>query len=417
MTSYTSQKNLAAVLFLTIFLSACGGGGDSDSSSTSANTPDNSQNDETAEPTTSEPIISAPIIATPTSQGDEPSDGIPNAGGNGSAENNVQAALSANNQFSLARTSCGLNGLSVDTELDDIAIQHANYIKHVFANSSPTSFNAHFENEISDIASVTGSNNPFFSGLDLADRLINADYGNSQYGVTENIAQSVYYSSAGNFLSTEAVASSMAKSLLSAPYHLRSLMLPTSGVVGTGVVTYTPSSKNAANNKGYVLVSNAAGTKTTANKTLEGVFTYPCQDVMGTVTALYNETPNPVRGSGRNLRTDPIGQPVYINMPSADKVKVSNVKFRDVQRNIDVPIQLLDSDNDPYKGTNYALPTNEAFILPLTDALKSCESGSNKGGNCGLYGNSEYKVSFDILVDDKVLEQQSFTFTTGKVNY
>ena len=290
MTSYTSQKNLAAVLFLTIFLSACGGGGDSDSSSTSANTPDSSQSDEAAQPTTSEPIISAPIIATPTEQ----SGGTPNVDGNGSADNNVQAALSANNQFSLARTSCGLNGLSVDTELDDITIQHANYIKHVFANSSPTSFNAHFENEISDIASVTGSNNPFFSGLDLADRLINADYGNFQYGVTENIAQSVYYSSAGNFLSTEAVASSMAKSLLSAPYHLRSLMLPTSGVVGTGVVTYTPSGKNAANNKGYVLVSNAAGTKTTTNKTLEGVFTYPCQDVTGTVTALYNETPNPV---------------------------------------------------------------------------------------------------------------------------
>jgi len=193
--------------------------------------------------------------------------------------------------------------------------------------------------------------------------------------------------------------------------------LPTSDVVGTGMVTYTPNGKSATNNKGYVLVSNASATKTTTNKTLEGVFTYPCQGVKGTVTALYNETPNPVRGSGRNLRTDPIGQPVYINMPSADKVKVNNVKFHDVQRNIDVPIQLLDFDNDPYKGTNYALPTNEAFILPLTDALKSCESGSNKGGNCGLHGNSKYKVSFDILVDDKTLEQQSFTFTTGKVNY
>ena len=417
MIANTSQKSLAAVLFLTLFLTGCGGSSESEGSDPSVDGLNGSKSDEKVKLTTSEPITSAPIIATPIDQSDKPSSGTPDTDSSVPADNNTQAALSANDQFSLARSSCGLNGLSVDTGLDDIAVKHANYIKYVFTNSSPTSFNAHFENEISDIASVTGSNNPFFSGLDLADRLINADYGNSQYSVTENIAQSVYYSSAGNFLSTEAVASSMAKSLLSAPYHLRSLMLPTSGVVGTGVVTYTPSSKNAANNKGYVLVSNAAGTKTTTNKTFEGVFTYPCQDVTGTVTALYNETPNPVRGSGRNLRTDPIGQPVYINMPSADKVKVSNVKFRDVQRNIDVPIQLLDSDNDPYKGTNYALPTNEAFILPLTDALKSCESGSNKGGNCGLYGNSEYKVSFDILVDDKTLEQQSFTFTTGKVNY
>jgi len=411
MTSYTSQKNLAAVLFLTIFLSACGGGGDSDSSSTSANTPDNSQSDETAEPTTSEPITSAPIIATPTEQ----SGGAPNAGGNGSADNNVQAALSANNQFSLARTSCGLNGLSVDTELDDIAIQHANYIKHVFANSSPSSFNAHFENEISDIASVTGSNNPFFSGLDLADRLINADYGNSQYSVTENIAQSVYYSSAGNFLSTEAVASSMAKSLLSAPYHLRSLMLPTSSVVGSGMVLYKPDAKN----QGYVLVSHASATQATKDTTVSGVFTYPCQGVTDTVTALYNESPNPVKGTGRDLRTDPIGQPVYVSMPSANKIKVSNIKFRDTQRNTNVPIQLIDFDNDPYVNTNYALSANEAFILPLTDALKSCEvnRAANQSQQCGLYGNTKYQVSFDILVDNKNLESKSFTFTTGKVNY
>ncbi|MDN3452329.1 MULTISPECIES: CAP domain-containing protein [unclassified Psychrobacter] len=407
MTANTPQKNLVAVLFLTVFLTACGGGGDSDSSSTSANVPDSPQGDGITESPTSEPIDSAPII--PTDKNNEPD----NEGGE-PTDDNVQAVLSANNQFSLARTSCGLNGLSVDTELNDIAVRHANYIKYVFANSVPTSFNVHFENEIS---SVTGTNNPFFGGLDLSDRLVSASYPNSQYGVTENIAQSVYYSSAGSFLSSEMVAGSMAKSLLAAPYHLRSLMLPTSSVIGTGMAVYKPKDKTPANNQGYVLVSNASATKTTATKTLAGVLTYPCQDVTGTVTALYNETPSPVKGSGRNLRTDPIGQPVYINMPSADTVKVSNVKFRDVQRNIDVPIQLLDFDNDPYKGTNYALPTNEAFILPLTDALKSCESGAKKGGNCGLYGNSKYKVSFDILIDNETLEKQSFIFTTGKVNY
>ena len=204
----------------------------------SANTPDSSQNDEAAHPTTSEPIISTPIIATPISRGDEPSDGIPNAGGDGAADNNRQAALGANNQFSLARTSCGLNGLSVDTELDDLAIQHANYIKYVFANSSPTSFNAHFENEITNIASATGTNNPFFSGLDLADRFTN-QCGLWQlaiwcYGKMSSLS---IIRSAGNFSNTEVVTSSMAKSLLSAPYHLRSLMLPTSDVVGTGMVT------------------------------------------------------------------------------------------------------------------------------------------------------------------------------------
>ena len=415
MMANTPQTNLAAMLSLTIFLTACGGGGsDSDGSAVTANNPENAQTDDTPRPLTSEPIISAPIIETPDNDGNDPS--LPVDKDNNPV-NNAQAALIANNQFSLARISCGLNGLSVNTELDDIAIEHANYIKHVFANSSPTSFNPHFERNIDNITDVTGMNNPFFGGLDLADRLIYADYDNSQYGVTENIAQSVYYSSAGNFFSTEKVAGSLAKSLLSAPYHLRSLMLPTSSLVGTGMVAYNPDGKNATNNKGYVLVSNASGTKASADDTFSGVFTYPCQEVTGTVTALYNETPNPVRGTGRNLRTDPIGQPIYISMPAANSIKVSNVKFRDLQRTTEVPIQLLDFDNDPYLDTHYALPVNEAFILPITDALKSCEVGTNKGGNCGLYGNTEYQVSFDVLVDNKTLQKQSFTFTTGDVNY
>lgn len=390
MMAHPPQKNLAVVLFLAVFLTACGGGGDSDNGSTSNN----------------------PQSETQEEQDSEPSDSNP-------TENNPQAALSANNQFSLARTSCGLGGLSVDTALDDIAIKHANYIKYVFANSTPTSFNAHVENKISDIASLTGSNNPFFGGLDFSDRLLNAKYSNAQYGATENIAQSVYFNSAGSFLKTDVVATSMAKSLLAAPYHLRSLMLPTSSAVGSGMVLYKPDAKNPALNQGYVLVSHASATQATKDTTVSGVFTYPCQGVTDTVTALYSESPNPVKGTGRDLRTDPIGQPVYVSMPSANKIKVSNIKFRDTQRNTNVPIQLIDFDNDPYVNTNYALPANEAFILPLTDALKSCEvnRAANQSQQCGLYGNTKYQVSFDILVDDKNLESKSFTFTTGKVNY
>ena len=390
MMAHPPQKHLAVVLFLAVFLTACGGGGDSDNGSTSNN----------------------PQSETQEEQDSEPSDSNP-------TENNPQAALSANNQFSLARTSCGLSGLSVDTALDDIAIKHANYIKYVFANSTPTSFNARVENKISDIASLTGSNNPFFGGLDFSDRLLNAKYSNAQYGATENIAQSVYFNSAGSFLKTDVVATSMAKSLLAAPYHLRSLMLPTSSAVGSGMVLYKPDAKNPALNQGYVLVSHASATQATKDTTVSGVFTYPCQGVTDTVTALYSESPNPVKGTGRDLRTDPIGQPVYVSMPSANKIKVSNIKFRDTQRNTNIPIQLIDFDNDPYVNTNYALPANEAFILPLTDALKSCEvnRAANQSQQCGLYGNTKYQVSFDILVDDKNLESKSFTFTTGKVNY
>lgn len=183
-----------------MFLTACGGGGgDSDSKSNSA-TPPAAIPNETA---TDEPSGQNDDIAS---------------------DNDAKAALIANNTFSLARTGCGLGGLSVDPALANIATQHAKYIKYVFANSTPTVFSAHYENQIEDIADVTGRNNPFFKGLSFTDRLIQANYRNVQYGVMENIAQSAYYSSVGNIIGSDIVADAMAKSLLAAPYHLRSLM-------------------------------------------------------------------------------------------------------------------------------------------------------------------------------------------------
>ena len=390
MTLKLPEKNLAAIILLTALLTACGGGGDSD----------NSANNATPKPT--------PPVASP----DDTQAGKPND----HTDNEAKAALIANNIFSLARTNCGLGGLSADTALDNVAIQHAKYIKHVFANSTPTTFSPHYENKIADIANVTGDNNPFFRGVSFTDRLSQAKYGNARYGVTENIAQSVYYSSAGNITGSDIVAGSMAKSLLAAPYHLRSLMLPGSSLTGTSMVTYKPYGKDIANNQGYVLVNHASATQATKDNTVAGVFTYPCEGVGGTVTALYNETPNPVKGTGRDLRADPIGQPIYVSMPSAQKIDISNVKFHDVQRNIDVPIELLDYRQDPHKNTVYELPENEAFILPITDHLKSCTVTSKKDKNCGLHGNSDYRVSFDILVDNKTTEREIFTFKTGAVN-
>ncbi len=341
---------------------------------------------------------------------------------NADNDHDENVASIANNEFNLARSRCGLTTLTQDPELKAIALDHANYIGYVFANSAPTRFNPHYQHEIADIASVTGSNNPFFGGLDVKNRMFNASYPNLSYGITENIAQTMYYHSAGRLISPTTAAISMAKSLLAAPYHLRSLMVPSSKVVGTALIDYKPYDKEQSTNQGYVLVTNAAATKATKNAKFSGVFTYPCQGVTGTVTGLYNETPDPVRHSGRNLTTDPIGQPIYINVPEARSIKISNISFYEVERNITIPTQLLDFQNDPYKNTEYQLSKNEAFILPITDSLNSCESvikkyNLSKAKNCGLHGNSEYQVSFDISIDNKRLQTQSFSFMTGETNY
>lgn len=328
-----------------------------------------------------------------------------------------KATAAANQEFNVARSQCGLDTLSTDAELQKIALGHANYIKYVFSQSQPTSFNAHYQNEIADIAAVTSKNNPYYSGLDIKNRLFNADYANINYGFTENVAQNIYYHSAGELVSAETASISMAKSLLAAPYHLSSIMLPSSKVVGTAVVAYKPYNKDVRTNQSYALVSNAAATAKTASASYNGILTYPCQGVAGTATALYNETPDPVKHTGRNLITDPIGQPVFITVPAAKRIKITNISFYDAKRNTKIPTQILDNQSDPYLNTEYELSKNEAFILPITDSLKSCKGIIKKAKNCGLHDNSEYRVSFDVLVDNQAIERKIFTFTTGAVNY
>lgn len=333
-----------------------------------------------------------------------------------SASHNKAAVGISNFEINVARQSCGLSTLADDVELEKIAINHANYINYVYANAAPTAFNAHFQHQISSIAHVTGNNNPFFSGDGIKNRLLSANYSKPSYGVSENIAQSIHFNSIGDIVAPNAATLSMTKSLLAAPYHLRALMQPNLSLLGSSMAAYKPFGKEASTYQGYVLVNYTTATPASKNTTMNGIFTYPCQDLTGTVTALYNETPNPFKDK-RNLQTNPIGQPIYINIPSAKSIKIKQVSFYDVARKREIPTQLLDANQDPYKNTIYELPANEAFILPLTDYLKSCERNAKKHENCGLYGNSDYRVSFDVLIDNKKLVTKSFTFKTGNVNY
>ena len=419
MDSRTPIKKLSIVLFSIPLLLACDSNGgliDSDNVENIREYIEKLATDLNLDLALPEPILVEIITDTTAKPDTEQNTGTPITINGVAGNHNKQAAIIADNEINLARVSCGLNALSSDPELENIAIAHANYIQHVYANATPTVYDAHSQSKIDDIATVTGESNPFFTGASLGDRLSNTGYSNVAYGVAENIAQSIYFNSIGDLLTPDVATLSMTKSLLAAPYHLRALMIPSSILSGTGVAAYKPYGKGANNNQGYVLVNNAAATIATRNTSFEGIFTYPCQGVTDTVTALYNESPDPFRGA-RNLQANPIGQPIYVNVPSANTIKLSNVSLFDIERNSEVPVQLLDADQDPYKGTNYQLPANEAFILPLTDELESCEHRPKIGQNCGLYGNTQYRISFDILIDNNVSKRQSFTFKTGEVSY
>ena len=330
-----------------------------------------------------------------------------------SDEEHYDAGVIASIVISKQRQLCGLGPLSYDKELLEIASSHGKYLNHMQRKMDISKVDSHFEETLKGYEKFTGRANPYFTGYDFTDRVLKANYQNAIYGGSENIIQEEVLNKDGLVPSPSSVAKDFANGLLSAPYHMQSLLAPNNSLIGTSLMTYTPYTGNVNSKKVYSLVSAISGSENSSKNTIDGLFTYPCEGVSGTVTALYNESPSPVAGTGRNLRIDPIGQPIYINMPSHE-IKISNVTISDTQRDKYIPTEIIDHTNDPHKNTENALLKSKAFILPITDDIVSCNSG--KYTNCGLNSNTQYRVSFDVLVDNKRVIKHSFSFRTGDTN-
>ena len=431
MKSLLSSTALASIIFSSILLTACGGGSDEGSGSS------------TDKPTTLPPVMKPTIkpVEPPIKPVEPPVKPIepsikpvdppvkpvepvepsvnpiepPVISDSKKTVEELRAGLAVDNFLSIQRQGCAIGGYTYDDKLAEISYKHSNYLNHLFSNVNLRGVNPHQEDTYQNYEHVSGPKNPFFMGVTLRDRVKAAKYSESSFSSSENIVRRTQRNFDGIRPAPEDIGISMAKSLLSAPYHLRTLVDPNYVKTGSNVSIYTPLGTDPKTTFGYILTSTGASKRNADPVKLSGISTYPCANTTGTNTALYDEAPDPTKGTGRNLRTDPIGQPIHVKMWRAKSIKVSNIKITDVARKIDIPIELIDYNNDPYKKTNYQLPSNEAFIMPITDHLNSCETGTRK--NCGLYGNSKYSVSFDVMVDNKDLQQKSFTFSTGNVNY
>lgn len=326
----------------------------------------------------------------------------------------LDAGMKASNVINEQRQTCGLTTMADDRELVSISSKHAKYLQYLHTNMALAGTDDHYQVRVKGYENVTGSGNPHFTGFSFTDRVIAANYQNAVNGGSENLIQQELQIVNGKLPSPNMVAEGFVRGLLSAPYHMETLLAPEKSLVGSSVVAYRPKGTDPKLRKGFILVNSTSITKESSKQSINGLFTYPCDGVKGTVTALYNEYPSPVEGTGRNLRKDPIGQPIFVYMPSAKEIKVSNIKIFDKSRNQTLPTQLLDHTKDPHKNTEYQLQRNKAFIMPITDSLHSCYTGAWQ--NCGLHRNTEYQVSFDVLVDNKSTIKKSFKFTTGKTN-
>ena len=330
-----------------------------------------------------------------------------------------EAGMTASKLISEQRTQCGLKSVANDNQLKALSASQGLYIKHLNENVAMTDYSSvdtHYQSPVTGGEYASGTTNPFFLGSSFTDRVIKIGFKDAIYGGSENIIQEEVGISNGKVLKPELAAEGFVRGLLAAPYHMHTLLNPERNLIGSSLVSYTPKNPESKGKKGYVMVSLVGSTEQGSDNKVEGIYTYPCQGVTGTLTALYNESPSPVAGTGRNLKTDPIGQPILVYMPEAEKIKVSAVSLVEVKSKKVIPTSILDASTDPHKGTEHELTENKVFILPITDNMDSCPK-NKPWKNCGLNANTEYRVTMDVLVDGKKRVRNSFSFSTGRTNY
>lgn len=414
-----SGKSIASIVVLSMFLTGCGGGSDDSK-------PSNTQPPVVVPPVVTPPVVVPPVVVPPVVVPPvvtppvvvPPANSIPeDKEVEVSSVKNIEhvgANSVATSIFNAERKGCGLGTLADDKRLTDVSRMHSSYLQYLYTNVAVNGVNAHTEPKLKGYETVSGDGNPFFTGNTFYERLETAKQLTGNNIFSENISEKRAYTFDGLVDDPNTAVKGFARGLLSAPYHMMTLLDHRLQYTGSSFTAYTPANGDAKLSKGYVFVSTSSGDITVPSTFKGDTVIYPCEGTTGVATALWSELPSPVEGTGRNLRTDPIGQPIFISMPDAKEIKVSNIKFHDEVRNEDVPTNLLDFSQDPHKGTSHELDKNKAFILPITDNVVSCPKTYQQ--NCGLHPNTKYKVSFDVLVDNKTLNKQSFSFTTGKTN-
>lgn len=345
------------LLALTALLSACGGGGSSSSTST----------------TTVDPVVK--IEETPISGTNSSSNST--ALQTTSTSNYVvgsaqQQALSLLNH---QRGLCGFGLLNQNAALDQATKQHANYLI----------FNGLEYGHTESDASL-----PFFSGLTPKNQATAAGY-------ASNLLSAQLVTSQEITASPEQAVFAV-RGLLSAPYHL-SGMVSGARDVGMALVQSADIADAPANRLVFNLFL-ATKTGTAAQQSAnDQVLSYPCQGVTGTRTGLFNESPSPVDDS-RDLRTNPVGQPIYLQASIGQTLTVSNFSIQDPTGNA-VTAQLTTKDTDRHG----MLAAHQAFILPLAPLAANTTYHVHVEG---LRSKSGSSTPTPYTVD--------FSFTTGTAN-
>ena len=263
------------------------------------------------------------------------------------------------------RARCGFGTLRQNAALDKAAKAHADW----------QNLNGNY-GHLEDSKKPNG-----FTGVGGWDRVIAAGYG-TPGNTTDEIASS--YESSGWGIAGM-------RGLLNAPYHMRGLL---EGFRDVGIAVRT--SEDVGTNYGKtVLQINPAYLHTTPRQELseQDVATYPCQGTTGTNRQLSNETPNPV--PGRNLRTNPLGGTVFVQLRYGNKLVFTSATMTQVSGD----------------GAGTAVTLRD----PVTRANSGNRFYSHQGyivADAPLEPNTQYEVVINGTNNGTPFTRQ-FTFTTG----
>jgi uncharacterized protein YkwD len=279
--------------------------------------------------------------------------------------------LAAFNQINLARSTCGFGTLRQNTLIDTATENHAVWMA---ANSN--------------IAHNETPNTTGFTAVDSFARLTYVGYKWQSAGEVLSGIHSIAKSGYGAYGT---------RLLLSAPYHLMGLMqgnreigitVKTSGPTGSGADIVYP---GAAPTTFLVADMGSDSTYLYQTQGTSDVLTYPCQGITNTATKLENESPNPI--ANRDLATNPVGQPVFVQVAMGQTLSITTASIVTTVGSNPVAIaKTLTASNDD----NRIIRPNQAILIP----------------DAPLAANTEYTVTIQGT-NNGAMFLKSFTFTTG----
>ncbi|TBR77881.1 MAG: CAP domain-containing protein [Burkholderiaceae bacterium] len=337
-----SRLILAAVAASTLILAGCGGGG-----STAPAAP-------TTPPASTATSTINPVVSTPNYP-------------TGSNQALVYTMLNAD------RVRCGFGSVSQNTQLDQAALAHSNWM---LVNN----MTGHYE-------STTYPNG--FTGVTPQDRGMAAGY---VYSTNTGLESSEGQADVSGQVAYSPIA--MLTELLASPYHEVDLMRGWINI-GIGYMDSTAASTTATYGARTVMNIDE-GVPSGAAYQVPGpndVLTYPCQGTTGTATELaHPEDPNPV--PGRDFTTSPIGQPIVVELAFGNTLTLTSATMVDMANGSNVVLLApVEAANDPHPGY---LEGNEGFIMP----------------NAPLAANTSYQVTLNGTNNGAAFSR-TFSFTTG----